>query len=449
MSVRRLIWGLDAPGTRPEGLGGDDLWFGDVRQAPVRFDVIALFDGSLQPLQPWLQQGQLTPPDLQQCLAARFEHYAVMLERTPFGRDADFAQRRDWLMLAMHGLYTLLQAERPAYAFFVSPPHFGVDLLLSDLCEALQIPVYWGYQSLFAGQFWLLTPQFERVLPPVPGPVPALPAVATEQLFYMQSVRVPQRGLLDVLGLWLRVLLLRRVKGGVAQALRRVLLQRQYQRWLARHTTPVGCETELRTLMAAQPYVYVPLHLQPEMTTTALGGMRHHDQATLVEDLLQHLPPGWRVLVKENPKQDWQCRSEAFWARLMSDPRVLLLPRECASKQLIAHSQLVAVVSGTAGWEAIRMGKPVLSFGWCWYGGLPGVQPFVPGVSLQALAQVQIDAGALQQGFATMMQQAWSGVLDPDYLRLLQNPSDAAQNPATLSAMLACLDERAQNTLIS
>ncbi len=48
-----------------------------------------------------------------------------------------------------------------------------------------------------------------------------------------------------------------------------------------------------------------------------------------------------------------------------------------------------------------------------------------------------------------MMQQAWSGVLDPDYLRLLQNPSDAAQNPATLSAMLACLDERAQNTLIS
>lgn len=40
---------------------------------------------------------------------------------------------------------------------------------------------------------------------------------------------------------------------------------------------------------------------------------------------------------------------------------------------MIRNSEFVATITGTAGFEAISGGKPVLAFGLAWYRGLPGV----------------------------------------------------------------------------
>ncbi len=49
---------------------------------------------------------------------------------------------------------------------------------------------------------------------------------------------------------------------------------------------------------------------------------------------------------------------------------------ETSTYDLIEKAELVATVTGTAGWEALCMGKPVLAMGTAWYRELPGAFHF-------------------------------------------------------------------------
>lgn len=441
MTRPRLIWGLDHPLTRVDSITDKDLWFGDRRLSPVRFDTIRLFAGDLSELEPWLKQGLLAPERLQERFYENMDKYLTVFDRTIFARDRDLSTCRDWFFLLFHALNTLLQQERPNYAFFFAPPHYAIDVLLSDLCEWLQIPIFWGFQSLFPNCFWILTPSFEKIPAPTRISDIAFPEVNTEKLFYMQNLKVPTRSYLSVIVLWLRILLGKQ-KNSTAYTVKKTLLQIQFQHKMKSLSEQLKTPEQFQDYLLLQPYVYVPLHLQPEMTTSALGGNRYHDQGCVIEDLLDRLPDGWRLLIKENPKQDWQFRSEAFWARIMSDSRVHLVPRNFSSKLIIEHSEMVAVISGTAGWEAIRMGKPVLAFGWCWYGELPGVFKYHPAVNLSTLAKHKIVQNSLRKEFQLMMNTTWEGIIDADYSVLVSNHTDKAQTPNKIAHLIEWLDTR-------
>ncbi len=128
----------------------------------------------------------------------------------------------------------------------------------------------------------------------------------------------------------------------------------------------------------AAPYIYVPLHYQPENTTCPNGGL-YDAQFLLVQMLSDHLPPGWRIYVKEYPNQfDYRlngerARSLAFYGDLAKLPGVRFTPLDQSSFELIDRSRAVATITGSAGWEAVCRGKPVLLFGYIWYKGCEGV----------------------------------------------------------------------------
>lgn len=127
------------------------------------------------------------------------------------------------------------------------------------------------------------------------------------------------------------------------------------------------------------PFIYLPLHYQPECTTSPLGGV-FVDQILMVEILAAALPKGWYLYVKENPQQ-WQPRGlnyfsyryKGFYRVLAAIPGVRLVPLETSTFDLIHSSQAVATVTGTAGWEAVLRGKPALIFGFPWYRHCDGV----------------------------------------------------------------------------
>ena len=109
------------------------------------------------------------------------------------------------------------------------------------------------------------------------------------------------------------------------------------------------------------PYVFYPLHFQPE-ATTLMHGSYFEDQLTVIRNLARSLPAGWELVVKEHFWMRGQ-RALRFYRALRSIPNLRLLPFSVPTNDLILGAEIIAVISGTAGLEGALIGKPVLIFG--------------------------------------------------------------------------------------
>jgi len=126
-----------------------------------------------------------------------------------------------------------------------------------------------------------------------------------------------------------------------------------------------------------KPYIYVPLHFQPECSTCPMAGA-FVDQLLTLQMLSHHAPPGVLLYVKEHPvqrKKGFACRSCKFYRELLALPNVRLVEHSTDTFALREHAQAVATATGTAGFEALFRGKPVLMFGYRFYQDAPGVFP--------------------------------------------------------------------------
>ncbi len=179
-----------------------------------------------------------------------------------------------------------------------------------------------------------------------------------------------------------------------------------------------------RPLPAAQErFVYFPLHLQPEATTSPMGGV-FVDQYLAIEMLARALPDGWKIVVKENPAQQLAKRDYGFYEQLAKMPQVHLVSRKASTFDLMERCEAVAAITGTAGWEALFKGKPVLVFGRAFYRGAPGTLTVsdVPSLSsgLQEILEGRFHrctASELDRFLGAIQRCSIEGVVDTQYLR--------------------------------
>jgi hypothetical protein len=131
-------------------------------------------------------------------------------------------------------------------------------------------------------------------------------------------------------------------------------------------------------LDCTEPYIYVALHYQPELSTSPMGGFFVH-QLLMVDMLSKIVPDGWKIIVKENLFQNQSLshgerdRTKDFYDDLVTISNVQLVPISTPQWDLIDNAKAVATVTGTTGWEAVVRGKPVFNFGHSWYKGCEGV----------------------------------------------------------------------------
>ena len=126
-------------------------------------------------------------------------------------------------------------------------------------------------------------------------------------------------------------------------------------------------------------FVYFPLSVQPERTSSPQSDV-FVNQILTAKILSVALSPGWELYVKEHPSQ-WVLRTgvaynnaryRGYYKEFASIKNVKLMPIYTSSHELMEKSQAVAVVAGSAGWEAAIRGKPVINFGLPWYRDFPG-----------------------------------------------------------------------------
>ena len=142
-------------------------------------------------------------------------------------------------------------------------------------------------------------------------------------------------------------------------------LQFHYQCWRrARRFNASGLAQRFETLDTNMRFAFYPLHVNPEASTMGLTPMMMN-QLAVIEALAKALPPTMKLLVKEHFPMLGK-RTGAWIERLTSIPKVILIdPRE-NGMELVRRAELVAVLTGTAAWEAMLLERRVLFLGESW-----------------------------------------------------------------------------------
>ncbi|SIS72744.1 capsular polysaccharide export protein, LipB/KpsS family [Phaeovulum vinaykumarii] len=398
---------------------------------------------------------------------ASFEDFADQIQRQGAGNAyrshplrslQDYA---DYYHILADVIGQTLIERQVTHCLFFNVPHLTYDTVLFQVARAMGLGVTIVSQSLFPNRIFSLTDPADL------GDFPADPTAAPypiergsrPDLFYMKGIKqereagghLSARALVQLLaylalkrpGLVLRPLHLwrllrdmRRVYGGLPKW-RDPFARFFHEDALAYFEHLAGLEDQVLDLSGE--YVYFPLQLQPEMTTSALGG-RFRDQAHAIETLAAILPEGVRILVKENPKQGAFMRGPLFFHRLRRIPSVTFLPSWADTHALTGNARFVASITGTVGWEAIRMGKPALVFGKAWYRNLPGVIEWREGLSYAEIAGVEVDHAALERAVGALLARSHPGVVERHFARAMAGHDPGASAEETAASILAVLE---------
>lgn len=192
------------------------------------------------------------------------------------------------------------------------------------------------------------------------------------------------------------------------------IMARNYARF---HTEKIK---KIHSLDLNVNFVYFPLHLQPELTTSTLGG-DFSDQLDAIELLKETIPEDWFIYVKENPKQGHEQRGVEFYNRLSTFRNVVYIDAGIDTYLLMKNCRFVATITGTAGWEAITGGKACLIFGKAWYLTLPGVVQYKEGITLKDILEISISETQFQEKFSYLYSKTRAGIVDGVYKEITLN----------------------------
>jgi hypothetical protein len=328
-------------------------------------------------------------------------------------------------VLTFYKVYQILLDQKIELVLHANIPHEGFDFVLHQVALFLEIPSVLCYQSLIPNRFWMSGDAagfgLHSQMPVIHALEPSgyqLPrawfymkdseqdAAYSFRQFAAEVVRRPHR---------------------LPPALIRYVYARQFRR---------DVKSVSSNRFDGAPYVYFPLHLQPELTTSAVGGV-YADQLLALEALSARMPEGHLIYVKENPKQTEKQRGPLFYKRLRALKNVRVVHLRESSSDLIRGSLSVATITGTAGWEALFHGKPVLVFGSAWYREFPGVTTFTDELNVsEFLRTVPPDEAEIVSFLDQSLTTAGRGIVDPAYAQLVpgytheQNARDVASSLA-------------------
>ncbi len=198
----------------------------------------------------------------------------------------------------------------------------------------------------------------------------------------------------------------------------------------------------------AEPYVFYPLHSEPEIALS-LYGRDHQNQIETIRRLAQSLPLGWKLIVKEHPRS-LSYRSSGWYRRLLEIPNVYFADPNTRPFYWIEKANAVVTVSGFVGFEALAIGKPVVVLGSVAFSMLPSTMlRTVTSMSnfgdqlLDLIENFTIDQSALEAFVAACMSEGAAVNLYSDLLaKPGRNKTDAGDSESQLHGLAELLIKR-------
>ena len=150
----------------------------------------------------------------------------------------------------------------------------------------------------------------------------------------------------------------------------------------------VGYDDLYDPIKPGESFAFFPLQFEPEMASSLFAPF-YRDQLWLARLAARSLPVHFKLYIKEHPSM-FSYRARAFYKELKKIPNVKLIKPSEMSFGITQAAKIVIITTGTAGWEAILMKKPVITFGGAFYNILPMVKKCRAIEDLPALVESQL-----------------------------------------------------------
>lgn len=414
-----------------------------------------------------------------------FNTFSVMVTRRSLYYPTSIHELTNEFALNYYYFYRLVTEQKTQLIIFANLPHEGPEYILYQIAKRLGIKTLMCYQSLFANRFFLTTQINDfgcfKTIPAIfQQPEITLEYGHQQKLFYMHDIKDQQakeqqaeENKRDLQQFYFKVSSACKKSNAFLKRVFALLLQVRLRHLNITKITPakiasrwamqgpyrlqypqqalyeknmkqcVVDRTALRQMLNTSKHlVYFPLHLQPELSTSAIGGV-FQDQLYAIETLRALLGDEWTILVKENPKQSYFQRDELFFKRLSNIAGVKLVDKLFPSIEIIEKVAFTATITGTAGWEAIKGCGKCLIFGLAWYASLENCLSYYPALTRSELADFLAETksfAVIRQSFDKLMQKAGVGIADPYYAEMATDYNDK-QNAANVAQSLMAVIE--------
>jgi len=323
---------------------------------------------------------------------------------------------------------------------FSTIPHYGFDFLMYKMAkEIFNIKTIMFYQSIFPNRFWYLEDIEDygtfKKMKKLNNNNPLnlkLKKEFKKELFYMKNISKNKcyKNFIREFGDNINIF----DKTKKHQPLNPIIKYfkcKNYQKNLKIYSQ--------KNINFSKKYIYFPLHMQPELTSSVLAG-KYSDQLLVLEKLSNLLANNWYIYVKENPKQIFYQRDKLFFKRLKNIKNIILIDKTINTYNLIKNSQFVATLTGTVGWEAISGGKSALIFGNTWYSSLPGIIKYNENITLNKILQININHNELEQKINKLISFAFKGIIDRNYIQIYPKYNQKTNEQYIYEAILKVLN---------
>lgn len=420
-------------------------WLGvDKGQGVITYDY-----GKLNDIDVLKEKSVSCPSDIYDKVYTHMYRFLDMVFRNGYKPIYEYVNQFNLWLNFYYGLFTKNKID---LVIFGDIPHFGVDSIAKDLADAMGIKTILFQQAHENNRFFAFTDINDIGEYKILGNDDRLDINVEERyekdLFYMKNIKVippGTEGNNDILCVLKGIPnKLQKSRGEIVYKLKKYSLgkiadkaYRSVSRLKYKH---IEHKMVVNNPNFNEDFVYFALHLQPEMTTSALGG-KFCDQILAIERLRAMLPSDYMIYVKENPRQSYYMRDELFYKRLKLLNNVCLVGRDVNTYDLIRKSKFVATITGTVGWEAISGGKCVLIFGLAWYRKLPGVFEYNPKIQTKDILNYKIDHYKLENAYKTLMSRSYKGLLECGWQNAIAEYSDEKNNEYLYNAFCNILNK--------
>lgn len=158
--------------------------------------------------------------------------------------------------------------------------------------------------------------------------------------------------------------------------------------------------------------IFMPLHYEPE-ASLSVRSLFYSNQLALIENISKSIPYNYTLVLKEHPQMSG-LREISFYKRIERMPNAEIASVNVSSREIIDKCKMAITLTGTAGYEAALLGKPVLMFGTTIFNDvMPGVYGFngkmgeLPKIILNALNSYSYDRSRVVSVLAKYIASSW------------------------------------------